>query len=249
MQHGSGRAGGSPHGSRGGEPGPEEGPAIQVTDRRRFSPDGEERADAADAPSGPATSLPPDSAGGDPSSRLDEVTRAYAALVDDNRSFRQRMEREKDRVVAAERSKVAQALLEAYDELEMAWNASRRSPEEEDPALHDLREGVRLTLQGIAARVAALGAERLEVRGKPYDPRTAEAVDLVAVTDPAQDGRVTEEIRPGWRNRGPNPAPGPGPRGAAWPGRDADGACSGIVALGAAVFTSASNPSQQPERT
>jgi molecular chaperone GrpE len=37
------------------------------------------------------------------------------------------------------------------------------------------------------------------VLGMPYDPRTAEAIDLVVVADPAQEGVVLEEFRPGWR--------------------------------------------------
>jgi molecular chaperone GrpE len=175
-----------------------------VTDRRRFVVDGEARQDDSE-PGRPEPARAEPKVAGDPLpdqgqvDRVDKLTRAYAALVDDNRAFRQRLEREKDRVVAAERAKVAQALLDAHDELERAWNASRAAGVEESPALRDLREGVRLTLQGLASQVSALGAERLEVRGKPFDPVTAEAVDLVTVADPAQDGCVVDEVRPGWR--------------------------------------------------
>jgi len=131
--------------------------------------------------------------------RIDELARAYAALVDDNKAFRQRLDREKERVVQAERVRVAQALLEAHDELELAWNASRASGGPETPALRNLTEGVRLTLSGLAKRVADMGAERIEVLGKPYDPRVAEAVDTVLVTDPARDDVVVDELRAGWR--------------------------------------------------
>lgn len=177
-------------------------PTFRVTDRRRFLSDGEPKPDEGkvdrprpDPAETPAAAASPERE----ADRLDELTRAYAALVDDNRAFRQRLEREKDRLVAAERIKVAQALLEAHDELERAWNASRSAATEEPLTLRDLREGVRLTLQSLASRIAALGAERMEVRGKPFDPMTAEAVDLVTVADPAQDGLVMEEVRPGWR--------------------------------------------------
>jgi len=176
-------------------------PTFRVADRRRFSPDGEPR-EADREPELPreAPAEAERSEGPDPqAARIDELTRAYAALVDDNRASRQRLEREKERVVAAERAQVAQALLEAYDELERAYNVSRLQSGEDSPALRDLREGVRLTLQGLANRVSALGAERLEVRGKPFDPATAEAVDLVTVADPGQDGRVVDEVRAGWR--------------------------------------------------
>ncbi len=131
--------------------------------------------------------------------RIDELTRAYAGLVDDNRAFRRRMEQEKARVVEAEKSKVALVLLEALDDLELAWNASRATTGDESQALRDLREGVRLTVATLQKRIAELGAERLDVLGRPFDPRTSDGIDTVPVTDPAQDGVVVEEYRPGWR--------------------------------------------------
>jgi len=196
---GMGGQGDGANGRGGGGP---SDPRLRVVDRRRFGPEGEPRSED---PSPPEPAVP-ESAPPDPgraalaqAARVDELTRAYAALQDDNRAFRQRLEREKERVVAAERAKVAQALLEAHDELELAWNASRSAAGSESPALRDLREGVRLTLQGLASRVAGLGAERIEVLGKAFDPATAEAVDLVTVADAAQEGLVVGEIRPGWR--------------------------------------------------
>ena len=66
-------------------------------------------------------------AGGGPARRAavraagpDRRADAYAALVEDNKAFRQRLERERTRVVEAERVNVAQALLEAADDLERA---------------------------------------------------------------------------------------------------------------------------------
>jgi molecular chaperone GrpE len=131
--------------------------------------------------------------------RIDELTRAYAALTDDNRAFRRRMEQEKARVVDAEKAKVALVLLEALDDLELAWSASRAAGGDESPALRDLREGVRLTASTLQKRVAELGGERLDVLGKPFDPRTADGIDTVPVADAAEDGVVLHEYRPGWR--------------------------------------------------
>jgi molecular chaperone GrpE len=102
-------------------------------------------------------------------------------------------------VVEAERAQVAQSLLEALDELELAWDASQGAGGADTPALRSLAEGVRLTLQGLAKRVGELGAERIEVVGRPFDPRVAEAVDVVIVADPGRDDVVVEEVRPGWR--------------------------------------------------
>lgn len=131
--------------------------------------------------------------------RIDELTRAYASLVEDQKAFRLRMEREKERVLEAEKARLAQVLLETHDVLELAFRAPGRGAAVEDPALRDLREGVGLTLSTLEKRIAELGASRIEVVGLPFDPRTAEAIDLAPVADEAEDGVVVEELRPGWR--------------------------------------------------
>jgi molecular chaperone GrpE len=199
---------------RSGARGPEEG-RVKVTDRRRFDAEGEplapgeagDRAPAGQAGAGAERAEPAAGEGGsDPrderlaeqAARIDELSRAYAALVDDNKAFRQRLERERTRVVEAERASVAQALLEAADDLERALAAVANAGDARGP-LGSLVEGVRLSLGALHARIAALGAQRIAVQGLPFDPHVAEAVDTVAVADEAQDGVVVQEVRPGWR--------------------------------------------------
>jgi molecular chaperone GrpE len=178
-------------------------PAVKVVDRRRFRSDGEvvEGAggpeaeggvEAAQAAAGPAPVPQVEEKLRAQAARIDELSRAYAALIEDKKAFRSRLERERDRVVEAERARVAQALLEAADELEMAVAAA---PDGDDP----LHRGVRLVLAGLRRRIGELGAARFEVAGRPFDPQVAEAVDVVSVEDPAQDGLVVAEVRAGWR--------------------------------------------------
>ncbi len=179
---------------------------VKVTDRRRFTPAGEpvERGD--DASAREPDAVAPEAAGAegvapeDPrlaeqAARIDELTRAYAALVEDNKAFRQRLEREKARVLEAERTALVQALLESADDLERALAAVAGS----ETASGGLSEGVRLSLGALHQRIARLGAERIPVLGQPFDPHLAEAIDTVAVADEEQDGRVVHEIRPGYR--------------------------------------------------
>jgi molecular chaperone GrpE len=131
--------------------------------------------------------------------RIEELSRAYAALLEDNRSFRVRLEREKSRVLESERGRLAQALLEAADDLERALAAVAGAGEAQGEALRTLADGVRLSLGGLHKRIADLGAERIPVVGQRFDPRVAEAVDTVAISDEAQDEMVVQEVRPGWR--------------------------------------------------
>jgi molecular chaperone GrpE len=190
---------------------PEGEAQVKVNDRRRFTPDGEPIAAA--EPAGPAggDGGPQAEAGSEPSpderdrriteqqARIDELSRAYAGLLDDNRAFRQRMEREKARVIEAERASVAQALLEAADDLERALAAVSGSADGEGGSLRGLVDGVRLSLAALHKRIAEIGAVRLSVAGQPFDPRVAEAVDTVAVASAEQDGLVLQEVRAGWR--------------------------------------------------
>jgi molecular chaperone GrpE len=167
-----------------------------------------ERKDAGPGAAAPAEGGEPGGAGGfadlestvrAQSERIDELTRAYAGLLEDNKAFRQRVEREKERVVEAEKSRLAQGILESHEDLERAMLAARPGAGPGRAGLENLREGVALTLASMEKRIAEMGVTRIEVLGMPYDPRTAEAIDLVVVADPAQEGVVLEEFRPGWR--------------------------------------------------
>jgi molecular chaperone GrpE len=179
-------------------------PQIKVNDRRRFTPEGEavgaagepRAADrtAPDQPGDPAAAQPDprDATIAQQQARIDELMRAYASNVEEAKAARARMEREKTRVLEAERAQVAQVLLDAVDERERALAAA-------GDAAGPLVDGVRLTLSALAKRVSDLGAERIPVLGHPFDPRLAEAVDLVAVADAAQDDVVVQEVRAGYR--------------------------------------------------
>ncbi len=192
-------------------------PQVKVVDRRRFRSDGEpllpaESADETPAPAGGPAEPGPAGAEQAPAAarderdekiagleaRIDELMRAYAALVEDNKAFRQRQEREKARVIEAERTAIAQALLEAADDLARAL-AAVSSSEVRGRDMENLVEGVRLSLAALHKRIAGLGAERISLTGQQFDPRVAEAVDTVPVADAEQDGAVVQEIRPGYR--------------------------------------------------
>lgn len=173
-------------------------PQVKVSDRRRFTPEGEpvpeqERSGAEDERSAePAGADPRDATLAQQAARIDELMRAYASLVEDGKAARARLEREKTRVLEAERAQVAHALLEAADELERALGAA-------GDGAGPLVDGVRLTLASLQKKVAELGAVRLVLVGERYDPHLAEAVDLVPVGDRSQDEVVVQEVRAGYR--------------------------------------------------
>jgi molecular chaperone GrpE len=190
-------------GASGGEP------EVKVVDRRRFSQDGDpiepgpaepEEGSAASQKSEAQLPAPDerDTTIESQAKRIDDLTRAYAALVEDNKGFRSRLERENARVVESERAGLAQVLLEAADDLERALAAVSGAGAQTD-TFKTLLDGVRLSLGTLHKRIAELGAQKIPVMGKRFDPRVAEAVDTVPVGDAAQDNVVLHEVTPGYR--------------------------------------------------
>lgn len=172
-------------------------PMVQVRDRRRFNADGDPiETREPEAASAAASEAPvPDARDAQlaqQAARIDELARAYAALVDESKAARARMEREKARVLDSDRAQLAQALLEGVDHLHRALGAA-------GDATGPLVDGLRLTLGVLEKKVQELGATRIPVLGERFDPRHAEAVDMVPVVDPTQDDVVVQEIQAGYR--------------------------------------------------
>lgn len=124
--------------------------------------------------------------------RVDQLARAYQELNKDREEFKQRLTRERERMLDVERGNVATTLLEAIDELDrsLSMSAQDTSP---------LAQGVRLIRDGLLKKVQGMGIERVQVVGQPYDPNTAEATDMEITTTPEDDQKVVEEIRAGYK--------------------------------------------------
>ncbi|HSP77360.1 MAG TPA: nucleotide exchange factor GrpE [Myxococcaceae bacterium] len=124
--------------------------------------------------------------------RVDQLARAYQQAEKDREEFKQRLTRERDRMLDVERGNVATTLLEAVDELDrcLAMSGQDTSP---------LAQGVRMIRDGLLSKLQQMGVERLQVVGLPYDPNTAEATDMEITPNPEEDQRVVEEARAGYR--------------------------------------------------
>jgi len=124
--------------------------------------------------------------------RVDEISRAYAEVLNDREAFRRRLEREKERQVEAAKAHAAQILLDTMDEL-------RRARSHAGSDQQALAEGIHLIAEGLQRRLEAEGLEPIDTDGRIFDPLIHEAVDLVPTTDRDADGWVIEEVRGGWR--------------------------------------------------
>ncbi|QSQ14971.1 nucleotide exchange factor GrpE [Myxococcus landrumensis] len=124
--------------------------------------------------------------------RVDELARAYQALNRDKEEFKQRLTRERERMLDVERGNVAGVLLEAIDELDRALSMSGQDGSA-------LSNGVRMIRDSLLAKVQGMGIERVKVVGLPYDPNVAEATDMEITTSPDDDQKVVEEFRAAYR--------------------------------------------------
>jgi molecular chaperone GrpE len=125
--------------------------------------------------------------------RVDQLARAYQEVQKDREEFKQRLTRERERMLDVERGNVAQTLLEAVDELDrclMMGGGDTTSP---------LAQGVKMIRDGLLSKLQQSGIERIQVVGLPYDPNTAEATDMELTTNPDEDQKVVAEASAGYK--------------------------------------------------
>jgi molecular chaperone GrpE len=179
--------------------------SVRVNDKRRYNADGTPRAGVAEPePETPAASETSVPAQADEVSqlrseleaarrRVDELARGIQDVMRDRDEFKQRIQRERERMLEVEKGQVAQALIEAIDELDLSLASDDGSP---------FAQGVRLIRDKLLQKLSASGIERLRLVGRPYDPNVAEAVDMELVSSPDQGEKVIEEHRPAYALRG-----------------------------------------------
>jgi molecular chaperone GrpE len=179
---------------------------IKVYDRRRFREDGTPREDAPkddprDAPKGAAevatisaeevARLKQELEAA--RKRIDELARAYQAGERDREEFKKRVAREREQMLDLERGKVAVALLEAIDELDLALRTAVDSP---------LKTGVQMVRDNLLKKVEASGIERVALEGQPFDPNLAEAADMEVTAVEADDGKIVAVMKPAYALKG-----------------------------------------------
>lgn len=85
------------------------------------------------------------------------------------------------------------SFLPVLDDLDRAIAAARQYVDSQD-----VFAGLELVKRSILAQLAQFGVRHAPALGEPFDPRRHDAIALVPVTDPAQDGRVIDVTREGY---------------------------------------------------
>lgn len=171
---------------------------VKVNDRRRFHEDGSPREDAPDATDELSTiseeevhRLQQELEAA--RKRVDELARAYQAGERDREEFKKRVAREREQLMDVERGKVAVALLEAIDELDLALSTAVDSP---------LKKGVRLIRENLLKKAESTGIEAVPLEGQAFDPNLAEATDMEITAVEADDGKVVAVTRAAYALKG-----------------------------------------------
>ena len=89
--------------------------------------------------------------------------------------------------------KLLESFLPVVDDLDRAIAAAKAHAESADVV-----EGLGLVRRSMLGRFGQLGVTHAPALGTPFDPQRHEAMALVPVTDPAQDGRVIDVMREGY---------------------------------------------------
>jgi molecular chaperone GrpE len=123
--------------------------------------------------------------------RLNDLAWAVKHGEKEREDFKARLQREREQLLDVERGKVATALLDTVDELDLCLRAA--------PSDDPLARGVRMIREGILNRLSQTGVQRIEVVGQTFDPNTHEAADMEVTGVEADDQKVVAEVRAGYR--------------------------------------------------
>lgn len=89
--------------------------------------------------------------------------------------------------------KLLESFLPVVDDLDRGIAAAKSVAESADVVA-----GLELVRRSMLTRLGQLGVTHAPARGERFDPQRHEAIALVPVTDPAQDGQVIDVMREGY---------------------------------------------------
>ncbi len=110
----------------------------------------------------------------------DENYNKFLLATADFDNYKKRMRRDIESMVTARRRALLERFLPVFDNLERALRY-------EEPGGEKLRGGLEQTLKGFEAVLAGEGVKAIDVLGKPFDPRVAEAIGTDAREGVADD--------------------------------------------------------------
>jgi molecular chaperone GrpE len=115
----------------------------------------------------------------------------FLLAMADFENYKRRMERDNAALYTAHRRKLLERFLPVIDNLERALAFDPSGGEK-------LRGGIEQTLKGFEAVLASEGVKAIDVKGKLFDPRVAEAIGTLEPKDGVEDDTVVEVAEKGY---------------------------------------------------
>jgi molecular chaperone GrpE len=122
--------------------------------------------------------------------RADENYDKFLLAMADFDNYKKRLQRDIESIVTSHRRMLLERFLPVLDNLERALQSSAEGD--------GLRGGIEQTLRGFEAILAGEGVKPIDVKGKPFDPRVAEAI-ATAETKNGKDDIVVEVAQKGYK--------------------------------------------------
>ena len=89
--------------------------------------------------------------------------------------------------------KLLETFLPVLDDFDRAIAVAKQHVESQDVV-----DGLELVRRSLLSKLGGFGVTHAPARGEMFDPQRHEAIAVVPVTDPAQDGRVIDVMREGY---------------------------------------------------
>jgi len=123
--------------------------------------------------------------------KADDNYQKFLLAMADFENYKKRMERDISSIVTSHRRKLLERFLPVLDNLERALAFDQGGGER-------LRGGIEQTLRGFEAILASEGVKMIDVKGKPFDPRVAEAIGTLPAPFGVADDTVMEVAEKGY---------------------------------------------------
>lgn len=123
--------------------------------------------------------------------KADENWNKYLLAMADFENYKKQMEKRVHMIVSDHRKSVLQRFLPVMDNLERALQFNLSGDEK-------LRGGIEQTLKGFESVLNSEGVKAIDVKGKPFDPRVAEAIGTLPANDGVSDDTVVEVAEKGY---------------------------------------------------
>ncbi len=131
---------------------------------------------------------------GDARTQLAQTTDKYLRLAAEFENYKKRSLRESTEQRARAQAELIEKQVDALDDLARFAHV--------DPAQTDaktMHDGIDMVERKFWKALDALGVERIDQTGVPFDPKVHEAVTMQPATTPAQDHTVGAVLQPGYK--------------------------------------------------